>query len=108
MLGPRAEVGHVTAVEGILRVEENPALEGLLGMEALNYVSGDLEITGNATLSSLDGLAVLHWVGWDMSVSLNPELPQCEACELLDQVTWFEGGFEAYGNLADACTDNCI
>lgn len=83
-----------------LVIEDNPVLESLAGLAALEEVENSLSISRNEVLVTVDELASLQTVGFTLRIDSNPAL---ERIELTNYRGWpaqndFGGGLAISGN----------
>ncbi|HLT37701.1 MAG TPA: hypothetical protein VK034_15515, partial [Enhygromyxa sp.] len=57
----------------------------------------------NPNLQAIPGLQALDGVGGDISITDNFELPTCVAAGLVEELAFIGGGVLISGNLPDAC-----
>ena len=83
-------LNNLTTVSN-LSVMNNPALQHMDDVAALERVTSTLLVRGNASLQRVSGMTALSRVGSTFRVSDNPVLPLCDVQILIDQVQSREG-----------------
>jgi hypothetical protein len=90
---------NITSVNGNLLIINNPLLENLNGLNALETVVGDVTLgTGNAILNSITSLANLESINGSLQILYNPELTSLEGLQNLNPLTISGLGLNIIGN----------
>ena len=76
----------------------NPALQGLTGMEDLDYIGGDLLICRNSSLASLSGIENVTAIGGDLVIAENDSLADCEIQSICNYLANPNGTVEIHNN----------
>lgn len=90
---------NITSVNGNLLIVNNPLLESLNGLNALENVSGDVTIgTGNTTLNSITSLENLENIDGSLQILYNPQLTSLDGLQNLNPLTISGLGLNIIGN----------
>ena len=107
------DFGALTAVSGILNIDDEDLLTDLSGFAALISTGGNFIINGNGALVSTDGMVALTTIGGNFNITSNPQLGTC--CIVPCQLTTINGSSFPYtgnititGNKSFATGGRCI
>jgi len=75
---------QITSLSGQLNIDNNDALQSIVGLEAITSIGGQLRITDNELLTDLSGLESVVSVGGQLRIHDNPLLIDCSViCDLV-------------------------
>ncbi len=76
----------VIASAGSLRIEDNPKLTNLSGLEKLQFIGADLALVNNILLTDISALQSLHFVYWEIIIGKNTSLPNLRGLESMNKI----------------------